>query len=192
MCTLSSQFYANQILRVYGSSGDYIISMLLNDGFAFIPRCCELHFHPTQSSLHEFAIGGVCQQLVQVLLHGGLGLGSFLTQHVDVLEDERCLFESNDVVDVRDAISLLNAQLQQRVTHEILLTRHKIADEFRCIHLFHFVHNVVLRCVLLDSIGVHARLLYGEEWQIIELVVQLHWCLDITLDEESILAERLE
>ena len=76
--------------------------------------------------------------------------------------------------------------------HEILLTRYKIADELWCIHLFHFVHDVVLRCVLLDSIGVHNRLLYREEWQIIELVVKLHWCLDITLDEESNLAERLE
>ena len=76
--------------------------------------------------------------------------------------------------------------------HEILLTRDKIADELRCIHLFHFVHDVVLLSVLLDSIRVHTRLLYGEEWQIIELVVQLHWCLDITLDEESILAEHLQ
>ena len=76
--------------------------------------------------------------------------------------------------------------------YEILLARDKIADELRCIRLFHFVHNIVLRSVFLDSIGVHARLLYGEEWQIIELVVQLHWCLDITLDEESNLAEYLE
>ena len=76
--------------------------------------------------------------------------------------------------------------------HEILLTRDKIANELRCIHLFHLVHNVVLRCVLLDSIRVHSRLLYGEEWQVIELVVQLYWCLDITLDEESNLAECLE
>ena len=76
--------------------------------------------------------------------------------------------------------------------NEILLTRHKIADEFRCIRLFHFLHDVVLRCVLLDSIRVHTRLLYGEEWQVIELVVQLHWCLDVTLDEESELAECLE
>ena len=51
-----------------------------------------------QSSLHEFSIGGVCQQLVEVLLHSGLGLGSFLTQHVDVFEDERCLFESNESI----------------------------------------------------------------------------------------------
>ena len=76
--------------------------------------------------------------------------------------------------------------------HEIFATRHKIADEFRCIHLFHCVHDVIFLSVLLDSIGAHARLLYGEEWQIIELVVQLHWCFDITLDEESILAECLE
>ena len=76
--------------------------------------------------------------------------------------------------------------------HEILLTRHKIADELRCIHLFHFVHDVILLSVLLDSIGIHTCLLYGEEWQVIELVVQLYWCLDIALDEEPILAERLE
>ena len=57
---------------------------------------------------------------------------------------------------------------------------------------FDFVHNVVLRSVLLDSIGVHTRLLCGEEWQVIELVVEFHWCLDITLDEESILTECLQ
>ena len=76
--------------------------------------------------------------------------------------------------------------------NKILLTRHKIANELRCIHLFHFVHDVVLLSVLLDSIRVHTRLLYGEEWQVIELVVQLYWCLDVTLDEESVLAECLE
>ena len=76
--------------------------------------------------------------------------------------------------------------------HEILATRHKIADELRCIRLFHFVDNVVLLSVLLDSIRVQTRLLYGEEWQIIELIMQLYWCLDITLDEESIFAECLE
>ena len=76
--------------------------------------------------------------------------------------------------------------------HEILLTRDKIADELRCIHLFHFIHNVVLRCVLLDSIGLHTRLLYREEWQIIELIMEFYWCLDITLDEESIFPECLE
>ena len=73
----------------------------------------ELHFHSFQPSLYEFAIGGVCQQLVQVLLHSGLGLRSFLTQHVHILEDERCLLESNDVMNVCDTITLLNAQLQQ-------------------------------------------------------------------------------
>ena len=76
--------------------------------------------------------------------------------------------------------------------HEILASRYKIADELRCIHFFHFVHNVVLLSILLDSIGVHTRLLYGEEWQIIELVVDFYWYLDITLDEESILAEYLQ
>ena len=107
------QLDANQILGIHGSPSNHIISMLLNDCLAFIPRVSELHFHSFQSSLHEFAIGGVCQQLVQVLLYSGLGLGSFLTEHVDVFEYERCLFESNDVVDVRDAISLLKTQLQQ-------------------------------------------------------------------------------
>ena len=186
------QLDANQILGIHGSPSDHIISMLLNDGFAFIPRASELHFHSFQSSLHELVIGVVCQQLVEVLLHGGLGLRSFLTQHVHVFEDERCLFESNEVVNVRDAISLLNAQLQQCVMNEILLTRHKIADELRWIHLFHFAHNIVLLSVLLDFIRLHTRLLYREEWQIIELVMQFYWCLDVTLDEESILAERLE
>ena len=186
------QLDADQILGIHGCSCDHIISMLLNDCLAFILCCYELHLHSLQSSLHEFAIGGVCQQLVEVLLHSGLELRSFFTQHVDILEYEWCLFETNDMVDVRNAISLLKTQLQQRVMNEILLTRHKIADEFRCIRLFHFVHDVVLLGVLLDSIRVHTRLLYGEEWQIIEFVVQLHWCLDVILDEESILAECLE
>ena len=107
------QLDTNQILGIHGSPGDHVISVLLDDGFAFISCASELHLHSLQLSLHEFAIGGVCQQLVQVLLHGGLGLRSFLTQHVQVFEDERCLLESNDMVDVSDAISLLNAQLQQ-------------------------------------------------------------------------------
>ena len=76
--------------------------------------------------------------------------------------------------------------------NEILLARYKIADELRCIHLFHFVHDVVLRSILLDSVRVHTCLLYGEEWQIIELIMEFHWCLDVTLDEESNLAECLE
>ena len=76
--------------------------------------------------------------------------------------------------------------------HEIFASRYKITDELRCIRLFDLVHDVVLRCVLLDSIRVHARLLYGEEWQVIELVVEFYWCLDVTLDEESVLAECLE
>ena len=186
------QLDADQILGIHGCPSNHIISMLLDDCLAFIPRVSELHFHPLQSSLNEFAIGGVCQQLVQVLLHSGLGLGSFLTQHVNILEYEWCLFESNDVVNVSDAITLLNVQLQQRVMYEILLTRYKIADELRCIRLFDFAHDVVLLSVLLDSIRVHARLLYGEEWQIIELIMEFHWCLDVTLDEESNLAECLE
>ena len=107
------QLDADQILGIHGCSSDHVISMLLNDGFTFIPCVSELHLHPFQSSLHEFAIGRVCQQLVEVLLHSGLGFGSFLTQHVHVFEEEWSLFESNDVVNVSDAISLLNAQLQQ-------------------------------------------------------------------------------
>ena len=186
------QLDTDQILGTHGSPSNHIISMLLNDCLTFIPRVSELHFHPFQSSLHEFAIGGVCQQLVQVLFYGGLGLRSFLTQHVDVLEYEGCLFESNNVVNVCDAISLLKTQLQQRVMHEILLTRDKITDELRCIHLFHFVHDVILRCVLLDSIRVHTCLLYEEEWQVIELIMEFYWCLDIALDEEPILAKCLE
>ena len=76
--------------------------------------------------------------------------------------------------------------------YKIFSTRYKIAYQLRCIHLFHFVHDVILLSVLLDTIGIHTCLLYKEERQVIELVVQLHWCLYITLDEEAILAERLE
>ena len=61
------QLDANQILGIHGSPGNHIVSMLLNDGLAFIPCVSELHFHSFQSSLHEFSIGGVCQQLVQVI-----------------------------------------------------------------------------------------------------------------------------
>ena len=76
--------------------------------------------------------------------------------------------------------------------HKIFSTRYKIAYQLRCVHLFHFIHDVILLSVLLDTIGIRACFLYREEWQIIELVVQLHWCFNVTLDEESILAERLE
>ena len=186
------QFDADEIIGIHGCPSDHIIPMFLNDCLSFIPCVSELHFHPFQLYLHEFAIGRVCQQLVQVLLHGGFGIGSFLTQHVHIFEDERCLLESNDVVYVSDPISLLNTQLQQRVTYEILTTRHKITDELRCIHLFHFLHNIIHLSVPLDPIRVHARLLYREEWQVIELVVQLHWCFDIALDEEPILVQCLE
>ena len=107
------QFDADQILGIHGGPGDHIISMLLNDCLEFIPRVGELHFHPFQPSLNQFAIGRVCQQLVQVLLHSGFGFGSFFTQHVDIFEYEWSLFESNDVMNVSDAISLLKTQLQQ-------------------------------------------------------------------------------
>ena len=96
------------------------------------------------------------------------------------------------MVDVRDAISLLKTQLQQRVVYEIFLARYKIADELRCIHLFNLVHDVVLLRVLLDSVLVHTHLLYREEWQVIELIMEFYWCLDVTLDEEPVLAECLE
>ena len=76
------QLDANQILRIHSSPSNHVISVLLNDDLTFIPCVSELHLHPFQPSLHEFAIGGVCQQLVQVLFYSGLGLGSFLTQHV--------------------------------------------------------------------------------------------------------------
>ena len=76
------QLDADQILGIHGSPSDHIIPMLLNDGFTFIPCASELHLHSFQSSLHEFAIGGVCQQLGEILFHGGLGLRSFLTQYV--------------------------------------------------------------------------------------------------------------
>ena len=126
--------------------------MLLNDGLAFISCVSELHFHLYQSSLHELAIGGVCLQLVQVLLQSGFGLCSFLTQHVDVLEDERCLLETNGVMYVSDPISLLNTQLKERVVYEILSTRYKITYEFWCIRFFHFVHDIILLSISLDSI----------------------------------------
>ena len=107
------QLDADQILGIHGCPGDHIVPMFLDDGFSFIPCACEFYFHALQSSFDKLAIGRVCQQLVQVLFHGCLGLGSFLTQHVHIFEDERSLLESNDMVNVSDAISLLNAQLQQ-------------------------------------------------------------------------------
>ena len=83
--------------------------MFLNDNLAFIPSGDKLHFHSFQLCLHEFAIGGVCQQLVKVLLHSSFGLGSFLTQHIHIFEYEQSLFESSGVMNVRDPIILLNA-----------------------------------------------------------------------------------
>ena len=47
-------------------------------------------------------------------------------------------------MNVSDTISLLNAQLQERVINEILLTRYQITDGLRCIHFFHFVHDYML------------------------------------------------
>ena len=73
--------------------GGSIISMLLNNGLAVIPCGGELHFHSFQSSRHIFAKCRVCQQLVEDLLHSGVGFGSFLTQHVHILEYEWSLSE---------------------------------------------------------------------------------------------------
>ena len=87
--------------------------MFLNNGFTFISCGDKLHFHSFQPSLHEFAIGRVCQELVEILLHNGFGLRSFLTQNVHILEYEWGLFESNDVMYMSDPISLLNAQLKE-------------------------------------------------------------------------------
>lgn len=129
---------------------------------------------------------------MQILLHGGLRLGSFLIQRVHIFEYERGLLESNEVVYVRDTITLVNAQLEKRVVHKTTVFRYKIADEFRRVRLLCFVHDIVFLSVHLDSIGVDASLLYGEEWQVIELIVQLYWCLNVTLDEESMLAECLQ
>ena len=106
--------------------------------------------------------------IFQVLLHSGFEHRSFLTYHVHILEYERRLFESNEVVDVNDAITLLNAQLQQRVVYEILSKRYKITYEFWCICFFHFVYDIILLSISLHSIWIHACLLYWEEWKIIE------------------------
>ena len=50
------QLDTDQILGVHGSC-DHVMSMLLDDGLAFIPCVSELHFHSIQPSLHEFAMG---------------------------------------------------------------------------------------------------------------------------------------
>ena len=93
---------------------------------------------------------------------------------------------------VSDTISLLKAQLKERVMHEILSTGHKIADELQCVCFLYLVHEIVLLSIFLDSIRVYVCLLYWEEWQVIEFVMELYGCFDITLDEEPILAECLE
>ena len=76
--------------------------------------------------------------------------------------------------------------------NKILSTRYKITDELRCIRFFHFLHNIILLSVILDSIRVYVCLLYGDEWQVIEFVMELCGCSDITLDEEPILVECVE
>ena len=108
-------------------------------------------------------------KLIQVLLHNGLGLCSFLTQHIHILEYEWSVFESNDVVNVSDTTSLLNVQLQERVMNKILSTRYKITYEFWHICLYHLVHNVVLFSIFLNFIWIHARFLYRKEW------MEDHW-----------------
>ena len=57
------QLNADEILGIHGCLGDHVISMLLNDCLTFILCVSELHFHPFQTSFHEFAIGGVCHSL---------------------------------------------------------------------------------------------------------------------------------
>ena len=64
---------------------------------------------------------------------------------------------------MRDTITLVNAQLEKRVVHKTTVFRYKIADEFRRVRLLCFVHDIVFLSVHLDSIGVDASLLYGEE-----------------------------
>ena len=68
------QFDTDQILGIHGSSYNHVISMFLNDCLSFISCGGKLHFHLFQPCLHEFDICRLCQQLVQVLLHSGLGL----------------------------------------------------------------------------------------------------------------------
>ena len=50
------QLDADQILGIHGSPSDHIISMLLNDDLAFIPRVSELHFHLFQRG-HQWSTG---------------------------------------------------------------------------------------------------------------------------------------
>ena len=76
--------------------------------------------------------------------------------------------------------------------YEILLTRYKIADELQCIHLFHFVHNVILLCVVLDSIRIHTCCLYWKELYVIELVMEFYWCFDIAFDTKPVFIDCLE
>ena len=76
--------------------------------------------------------------------------------------------------------------------YKILSTRHNITDEFWCIRFFHFIHNVVLLSIYLDSIRVHACLLYRKEWKIIELVMKLCGCYDITINEEFVFVKCVE
>ena len=90
---LCIQFDTIQILGIHGSPYGHIVPMLLDDSFAFIPCGGELYFHSIQPSFHQFAICRVCQQLVQVLLHSGLGFGSFLIQQVHIFEYEWSMFQ---------------------------------------------------------------------------------------------------
>ena len=70
--------------------------------------------------------------------------------------------------------------------------RYKITDELWCICFFYFVYDIVLLSIFLDSIGIHVCLLYREEWQVMEFVMQLCRCFDITFDEVSIIVKCVE
>ena len=93
------QLDTDQILGIHVGSGDHIVSMLLDDNLTFILCVSELHFHSFLSSFNKYAIGGICQQLVEVLLHSGIGLGSFLAYHVHIFVNkwslsERCVCQT--------------------------------------------------------------------------------------------------
>ena len=50
------QLDANEILGIHGSPSDHNISVLLNDGFTFIPRISELHVQPGPQQSTEVRI----------------------------------------------------------------------------------------------------------------------------------------
>ena len=109
------QLDTNEILWIHGCSCNHIISMLLDDGLAFIPNDCQTSLSSVSGRSPQTCHRSSCQQLVQVLFHSGLGLCSFLTQHIHIFEYEWSLFELNDVMNVSDTISLLYVQLKEWV-----------------------------------------------------------------------------